>query len=609
MSMTELTKAHNEKKEGRYAQPVSIDDLIAVANQLRQERRLQEAESLCREFLEKYPDQHRAFFVLGDMLALRGMLAEAEQVCQRGMNHVGKTAEGFNCYGKILKALGKEKGAEQSFLRALATGTDDVRSHLNLGNLFKDLGKFAEAEVHYREVIAINPDLPDSYNNLSILQMMQGKAAEAIQNNRKVLAINPDLQLSHSNLLFSMNFTPECSNADIYEESRRWDMRHGKVDNGNAIHHDNDPDPERSLRVGYISPDFRKHSVSYFFEPLLGAHHLADFQITCYSDLARPDETTRRLKLLSHRWRECGGLSDADLVELVRKDDIDILVDLTGHTANNRLKVFAAKPAPVQVNWLGSPNTTGLTAIDFRLTDDIADPYPEADPYYSEKQYRLPDGFVCYAPPKDAPDVSRLPALQNGFVTFGSFNTLAKITPHVLDLWITLLKRVERSHLLLKNMSLGDEETRRRYLDYLSSAGLDPSRIELCSSTAATHDHLNFYSKMDICLDTFPFNGFTTTCESLWMGVPVVTLYGDRHAGRVSASFLTCVGLKRLIARTPEEYIDIADELAGYIESLATLRSTLRARMQNSSLYDTAAFADKVERAYREMWREWCGKP
>jgi predicted O-linked N-acetylglucosamine transferase (SPINDLY family) len=320
----------------------------------------------------------------------------------------------------------------------------------------------------------------------------------------------------------------------------------------------------------------------------------------------RPDAVTTRLKGLADHWLVTVGLSDDELAERIRADGIDILVDLAGHTANNRLRVFARKPAPVQVTWLGYPNTTGLEAIDYRLVDAVTDPVGEADAWASETLVRLEGGFLCYGALKDVPEPTAPPCLNTGTVTFGSFNNPAKVSAATLDVWAKLLSRLPQARLLLKGKSFADATTRALFLARLGERGVATERVELVAWQAGTTAHLALYHRVDIALDPFPYNGTTTTCEALWMGVPVVTLQGDRHAGRVGASLLTQIGLTALIANSVEEYLENAVALARNPERLSDLRRILRPRMAASPLCDAPAFARKMESAFRTMRQHWC---
>lgn len=367
--------------------------------------------------------------------------------------------------------------------------------------------------------------------------------------------------------------------------------------------HGNSPEPERRLRIGYVSGDFRHHSVAQFFEPVLARHDRGGFEIFCYYNLFRVDDTTERLRRRADCWREITSLSDEAVADLVGRDGIDILVDLSGHTKYNRLLAFARKPAPVQAAWLGYLNTTGLDAIDYRITDRHASPEGLLDAFHSERLLRLPDSQWCYRPPLDCPEVTDPPTMHGGPVTFGAFSGLAKIGPQVVALWCRLLERLPDARLLVAGLGLGS--IRDEYLSRFASRGVAPERVDL-REFQSFWDYLAMHEAADVMLDTFPYTGGTTTCHALWMGVPVVTLVGDSAPSRGGASLLKAVGLDELVVDTPLQYLDTASSLAGDPERLATLRSGMRARMLASPLMDASRFTHHLEQAYRAMWRRWC---
>jgi protein O-GlcNAc transferase len=349
--------------------------------------------------------------------------------------------------------------------------------------------------------------------------------------------------------------------------------------------------------------------VAYFVEPLLENHDRQVAEVFCYAEVMQPDAVTMHLKGLADHWLVTVGLSDDEMAERIGTDGIDILVDLAGHTANNRLRVFARKPAPVQVTWLGYPNTTGLEAIDYRLVDAVTDPVGEADAFASETLVRLEGGFLCYGGLKGAPEPAASPCRKTGTVTFGSFNNPAKVSAATFDAWATLLARLPQARLLLKGKPFADAATRALFLARLGERGVAAERVELMAWLPDAAAHLGLYNQVDIALDPFPYNGTTTTCEALWMDAPVVTLRGDRHAGRVGASLLSQIGLTDLIANSVEEYVEIARALAGDPGRLDDLRRSLRPRLAASPLCDGRAFARKIEAAFRNMWQQWCQAP
>jgi predicted O-linked N-acetylglucosamine transferase (SPINDLY family) len=360
------------------------------------------------------------------------------------------------------------------------------------------------------------------------------------------------------------------------------------------------------LRIGYVSADFRDHPVGRFLLPLLQRHDSRKFEVFCYSNGPHVDAITKSLQRHAHRWRSIIGQNDDEAAEQIRADRIDLLVDLSGHTSGNRLLVFARKPAPVQVNYLGYPGTTGLTAMDYRLTDRFADPPGLTEPLHVEKLQHLPRTNWCFAPPQDSPPLEPPPAIRRGCVTFGSFNNFGKMTGAMFAVWAEILRQVPGSRLLLKAPALRAQGTRQRILGNFAAQGIEANRLDLHDWQPDYASHLALYGEMDIALDTFPYNGTTTTCDALWMGVPVVTLAGQSHVSRVGLSLLSNVRLPETIATTAEEYIRLAVQLAHDPDRLKILRAQLRERLTTSPLMDADGFTRDVEAAYRQIWRIWC---
>lgn len=369
--------------------------------------------------------------------------------------------------------------------------------------------------------------------------------------------------------------------------------------------HESDFTHTRRLRVGYVSPDFRQHSVAYFIEPVIAEHDRQRFEVYCYSDVARPDPVTERFKALADHWHDVSADSDETLARRIRGDGIDLLVDLDGHAAGNRLPVFAQKPAPVQMTYLGYPATTGLPEMDYRITDGVADPLESVDSASSEIRVRLPNGFLCYRPSDAAPPVAAANK-DGGTITFGSFNELPKVSPEVVRSWSRILEQLPGSTLLLKAAALGDPATRTRVKRRFEAAGVSSGRIELLGRTATLEEHLALYARVDVALDTFPYNGTTTTCEALYMGVPVVTLEGAAHAGRVGASLLSVLQLTELVAASEDDYVDTAVALATDAERRVTFHATLRDRLRSSALCDSRSFVPSLEAIYLDCWSRWC---
>lgn len=508
--------------------------------------------------------------------------------------------------GKRLRSLGNLDLALDAFSFALKIDPDCAEAYNYSAVVYFERGRLTEAERLYDRALEIRENYAEALNNKANLLNVQGRIVESYNCYAKAVAIRPELFQIRSNLLLSMNYNPLLYQQEIYEESLKWESCQPSIVT-RFIHPKSQLSiSPKKIRIGYVSPDFRCHSVAYFLEPLLKNHDKNCFEIFCYSDVVRHDATTTRFRSYADVWQDTHEMNDDELAQCIYHDDVHILVDLTGHTANNRLRVFAAKPAPVQVSWLGYPNTTGLSTIDYRITDDIADP-EGADCFYSEKLMRLASGFLCYLPPKDAPPVSERPHIRNRFITFGSFNSIPKISPELVAVWAAVLKRVKGSEILLKSKYLADPTIRSRCLGLFAEFGIRPERIKLLGAEPSMNEHLNRYAEMDIALDTFPYNGTTTTCEALWMGVPVVTLKGDRHSGRVGASILSHVGLNEFIAVSSDEYVNIAVRAAHNIDSLVL--NSVRERLLASPLCNGDLFARSFESALRDMWEMQANKP
>ncbi len=341
-------------------------------------------------------------------------------------------------------------------------------------------------------------------------------------------------------------------------------------------------------------------------EPFLSAHNHEDFEVTCYANVMQRDGVTERLKKYADRWRDIVGLPDEEVADLIRRDSIDILVELAGHTAHNRLLLFARKPAPIQVSYLGYTNTTGLSTIDYCLTDIHVDPPGMTESFYTEKMVRVPDTVLCYRVPENSPEISDLPSLKSGHITFSSFNNLTKITPGVIVLWSRTLLAVPGSRLLMKAKFFKDQHVEQEIRQTFEQHGISADRLELLSWTTGFKEHLEIYHRVDIGLDPFPFNGGTTSFESLWMGIPVVTLAGNSFVSRMGVRQACNVNLSHLIAQTPDEYVAIATRLAGDLDQLKQIRAGLRTGVLHSPLMDGPRLARALGKAYRDMWQSWC---
>lgn len=551
------------------------------------------------------PDHVEANFYLG-RIALSRNDAEAavrhlDTVLKRKPDHLDAAIY----EGRALALAGKAGAAAARFETLLQARPDRADLWMHLGMARQDLGRLTDAVDHFRQALAKDPGLAPAWSNLGNALKDMGRIPEAVSAFRTALERSPGFASAHSNLLFTMQYDPDTTDAARGSEARRWWERHGAPVAGSPGH-EHRADPDRRLRIGYVSGDFKRHAVSRFFLPMIRHHDRRQVEIFCYANVARPDDFTEEFRLLADHWRSIAGRSDAEAAEIVARDGIDILVDLSGHTAGNRLGVFARRPAPVQVTWLGYPATTGLPVMDYRIVDAETDPPESGNGAGTETLYRLPRGFLCYVPIPGGPAVNEAPVLSAGRVTFGSFNHMAKINPAVIDTWSAILNRLPGARLIVKSASLADPAVCQDLLDRFTARGIAAERIQCRGYLPDYNDHLALYHEIDIALDTFPYNGTTTTCDALWMGVPVIGLAGDRHPGRVGKSLLKGVGLADLVADSPAAYIAAAVALAGDPRRIQGIRVSLRATMADSALCDGPGFARAMEDAFREMWGRWC---
>ncbi|RXH81461.1 hypothetical protein DVH24_034882 [Malus domestica] len=512
-------------------------------------------------------------------------------------------------YADAMYNLGVAYGEMLKFdMLALSIKPNFSQSLNNLGVVYTVQGKMDAAANMIDKAIIANPTYAEAYNNLGVLYRDAGNITLAIGAYEECLKIDPDSRNAGQNRLLAMNYINEGLDDKLFVAHRDWGRRFMRL-YPQYTSWDNPKDPERPLVIGYVSPDYFTHSVSYFIEAPLAHHEYTKYKVVVYSAVVKADAKTIRFreKVLKKGgiWRDIYGIDEKKVASIIREDKVDILVELTGHTANNKLGTMACRPSPVQVTWIGYPNTTGLPAIDYRITDSLADP-PDSKQKHVEELVRLPDCFLCYTPSPEAGPVMPTPALSNGFVTFGSFNNLAKITPKVLQVWARILSAIPNSRLVVKCKPFSCDSVRERFLSTLEQLGLEPLRVDLLPLILLNYDHMQAYSLMDISLDTFPYAGTTTTCESLYMGVPCVTMAGSVHAHNVGVSILSKVGLGNLIAKSEDEYVQLAVQLASDITALSNLRMGLRDLMARSPVCDGPKFTFGLESAYRSMWHSYC---
>jgi predicted O-linked N-acetylglucosamine transferase (SPINDLY family) len=562
-----------------------------------------------RRALELNPEYAEAHNNLGVALREQGKLDEAVACCRRAVELKPDYAEAHNNLSVALREQGKLDEAAACGRRAVELRPDYAVAHNNLGSALQERGELDEAAACWRRAVELNPDYAEAHNNLGNALKDLGQAEEAAACYRCALELKPDYTVAHSNWLFSLHYRAGITPLDLAEAHAEFDRRHAaplrseEQRAASAMHGSLLPAPrpaarvprplDRRLRLGFVSPDLGRHPVGYFLVRVLENLGREGQETICYSD---------RLQSAASCWRDTVALSDQPLAEQIRIDRIDVLFDLAGHTAHNRLLVFARKPAPIQVTWAGYVGTTGLTAIDYLLADRFEVP-AGAERHYRERVLRMPDGYVCYDPPAYAPPVTPLPALDGGQATFACFNNPAKITPRAIDVWAAILCRLPGARLVLKFKGWNDRGVARRCADLFAARGIDPGRLEFLGSSP--HEELLAeYRRVDLALDPFPYSGGLTTCEALWMGVPVITCPGETFASRHSLSHLSNVGLTETIAGDLDQYVERAVSLASDLPRLAALRAGLRERMAASPHCDGRRFAAALVSILRGVWEQ-----
>jgi predicted O-linked N-acetylglucosamine transferase (SPINDLY family) len=586
------------------AAPRFLPAYDALAEALRRQRRLDDADAVCRRALSVAPDRAESHYGLALVAAQRGQVEAAVAGFGRAVALKPDWPEARMNLAVTLDRAGRRADATAECEAALRLRPGWADAWNLLGTLLDKQARLTHAVDAYRRALAAEPNHAQAQSHLGNVLKDLGLPDEAVAHHREAVRLDPRSAVSQDNLLVALNYLPSIDAAHLFDEHRQWGRRVAAAVAPLLPAPASAGPVGRRIRVGYISPDFRDHPVAAFVEPLLRHHDAAAFEVTCYSDVPRPDATTARLEPLPARWRPVAHLAHDALADLVRADGIDVLVDLAGHTAGNRLPAFARRPAPVQVTYLGYPNTTGLPpdVMRYRLSDAHADPPGETDPLHTEEVVRLPETFLCYAPPADAPDPAAAPpCAATGRVTFGSFNQFAKINPAVIELWSRVLAAVPGARLLLKTKSLADPRVRQTVAERFAVHGVGPDRLVLAPPDPSTPAHLARYADVDIALDPFPYHGTTTTCEALWMGVPVVTLAGRTHHARVGVSLLRNAGLGALVAADGDEYVRLAAALAADPPRLAHLRATLRESLRRSPLLDAVGFTRGLDAAYRTM--------
>jgi predicted O-linked N-acetylglucosamine transferase (SPINDLY family) len=547
-----------------------------------------------------------AHFNLAAMQAAVRDHESAIESFRRGLRLDPNDADAYYRLADSLRLTGQFEPALQCLDECLKRMSDAVKAYALKADIYSELGKASAGILCAQRVLSKHPDDVDVLTQCADFYCQMGDAKTGVERLQESVRLHPENPVLFSSMLFHLAYRPEYGADQLYALHREWGERYARPLAGQIEPLPVAQDQARRLRVGYVSVDFKRHPVGFLLEPVMAHHDHAAFELVCYSNTPDPDSLTERFKSLADEWRDIRGKSDEEVADLVRADRIDILVDLNGHTSGNRLLVFARKPAPIQASWLGYFDTTGVEAIDYLIADDYSVPR-DGSQQFAEEVLRLPHSRFCYTGPPVAPAVAPPPVLERGYLTFGSFNALAKLNEGVIALWARVLRDVPGSRLVLKRKFFEDSATRERFTTLFAEQGVEASRLEL--RTGSNHEAmLKEYGDLDIALDPFPYTGGMTTLEALWMGVPVVTLAGESLLGRQSGSFLTAIGLERLIAQTEDEYLAIVKTLAQDLPSLSALRAKLRPTMEASPLCDPVTFTRNLESAYRQMWQKFCGE-
>ena len=579
-----------------------------LGNLLSMQKRWDEAIAAYRKALAVKADYPDAHINLGNALKEQGKIEDAIAEYKQALAAQPDFPEAWNNLANALKGLRRFEQAAAAYRHATTLRPTYADAHFNLAIVLHDLNQLDDSIAESKEAIRLasahpvemRQTLGGAYNNLANAFKSTGRLDEAIDAYRQSAELI-DEPWAQVNLMQTISFHPDYTPQQNYQEHVKWNERFARPLAPIQPRFNNVRDPDRRLKIGYVASDFRDHCQSFFTAPLLSHHDHSRFEIFCYSNVAVPDHLTERLRGYADHWRDISSITDEKATELVRQDQIDVLIDLTMHMERNRIMIFARKPAPVQVTWLAYPGTTGLAVMDYRFSDPYLDPGFN-DSFYAEKTRRLPHSFWCYDPLTSEPQVNDLPALANGHITFGCLNNVSKVTDRAIEMWTQVLKTISNSRMQLL---VPEGSARTRVGDLVGRCGIDPSRIDFVGWQARP-SYLRQYQQIDLCLDPFPCPGHTTTMDGLWMGVPVVNLPGATAIARGAISILSNVGIPQFLARDSEHYVQIAQECANDLPRLAELRSTLRRRMESSPLMNAPAFTHDFETALREMWRKWC---
>jgi protein O-GlcNAc transferase len=578
---------------------------VNLGNALRKLARHEESIASCDRALALNPALAQAHNHRGRALMELGRVAEAIDSYAHAIAVKPDYADAHNNLGLAFRARGRPLDALAQFDKALTINPNYAEAHINRGVTFREMNRDDEALPCFERALAINPDYAEAHNNLASTLLLFGRLPEVYAHYERALTLKPDYAIAHTNLIFALNFDPAQRPQDHQRERARWYSMHGASLAPATPVHDNAPDPERRLRIGYVSAHFRAQAATYAFAAPLLFGDRAQFEIFCYSDTTIQDELTKRFRESVDGWRQTERWSDDRLAAQIRDDRIDILVDLVGHMSGDRLATFARKPAPVQVSGWGEPTGTGLATMDYLFADPVLVP-PAMRPFLRERVIDLPC-FLGYWTPDALPLPGPLPALAKGYVTFGSFNRIAKMSEPVLRIWAAILREVPKARLVLKDRGLKSAAQQARVRALFAEEQITADRLSLLADSNRAA-HFAAYQTIDLALDPFPHGGGMTTLDALWMGVPVITSPGETISSRLAIASLTPLGLTDFIAPSRTEYVTLAAAKAADLAALSRLRQSLRQRVADSPIGDSARYARAVDKAYRDIWRRWCAE-
>ena len=617
--------------------PTHLPAYSNLANVFEASGQMKEAWETYNTAIKQAPENVILMQRRGFLLQKIGKLEEASKDFRRALELQPRSAEALNNLGNVLTALGQFEEAELTFKKAIRLRSDYGNAHYNLGSLlvrwrrmeeavvrlqkaisceadhalafsnlaaaFNFLGQHEEAETAARQALVLAPNIPEAHNNLGVALRALGNYIGAEASYRKVVELDPTHATGHSNLIYVLDFNSNYNLRDHQAERHRWQKSHGQPLSSEILSHRNDPNPDRKLRVGYVSADFRQHSATNAFSPMIQYFDRDRFEVICYASNMVEDKITKLFRASANKWQICSRMDHHQVATLIREDCVDILVDLSGHSAENRLLAFARKPAPVQISAWGFATGTGLKVMDYFLTDQIVVPKSETK-LFSETVLYLPC-HMPYNPPSPSPAVTAAPCEENKFVTFGCYSRLEKISDDALSVWAKIFQKQKNCKLIVKSPALSHPSTISNFEKRIFDAGIDLARVELLGGDPQ-QIHLEKHGLIDVMLDPFPHAGGVSTADSLWMGVPVISLLGNTIAGRIGASALHALGLDEFIAADRDAYVDIAIRAIKELGAISIIRRTLRERMLRSPMGDLNGYVNAVENLYRSVWVGWC---